>query len=246
MKSKIIVVSLLCASLAFTWSCAKEEGYGGNSHIKGTIIEKVYNDDYSELIYEQNCFDEEVFIVFQDGVIGDKGNTNFNGLFQFEYLFPGNYQIYYYSDNQSSAYGDNIEIVVDVELKKNETIDLGELIKKSSVQFDDGSAAISGQVYLINYLNSSQWPNLLVKDTSFAQDHEVYLVYGEHNFFDERIHTHHNGTFLFPDLIKGKYTVYLYSEDVTGGTEDVVVSFDVEIVSEFEELDLGTIYIEQL
>lgn len=247
MKSKIIFNSLLIISLLLMWGCTKDPGYGGNSHIKGTLTEHVFNDDYSELIYKQTAIEEDIYIVFEgEGIISDKTTTGYDGSFEFEYLFPGSYQIYYYSDDIHSPYGENIEVVLDIELEKNETYDLGELIKINSIAYDEGSASIKGRVFLINYFNSSEYPNLIVKDTSLAQDHEIYIIYGNHATFDDRIRTSYDGTFYFGNLIKGNYKVFLYSEDITGKTEDIVIMNDVVITSEFEEVDLGDIYIEQL
>ncbi|MGW8316996.1 MAG: hypothetical protein ACWGNV_15475, partial [Bacteroidales bacterium] len=65
-------------------SCQKEEGFGGTGAIKGTLIEKHYNDDFSRLIYENPAVDEEVFIVFgDDPVLGDRVFTSLTGEFRF-------------------------------------------------------------------------------------------------------------------------------------------------------------------
>lgn len=237
---------LLLAGLLFA-SCAKEEGFGGNSHIKGTIIEKVYNDDFSLLLYEQPAADEDVFIVFgKDDFAGEDVKTDYNGQFKFSYLHPGDYQIFYYSDDSLSAYQENTAFVHQINLGKKETIDMGELTIVNSIAFDQGNATIKGRVYLINYKNSSVYPNLEVKDTTFAQEENIYVRYGNHPFYDDKIDTQHDGTFFFQYLIKGKYEIYLYSEDVSGGTQDIIITRNVEITQESEIIDLGNIYIEQL
>ncbi len=247
MKSKTLIFSLFSISLFLLGGCTKGEGYGGTALIKGTLIEKVYNDDFSELIYEQKAIDEDIFIVFENnGIVSDKVTTGIDGQFEFEQLFPGNYQIYYYSENQNSAYGEDIEVIVDVELDKNSTKDLGELIKVKSIDYDKGSASIKGRVFLINYLNSSEYPNLIIKDISLAQDEDIFITYGNHTFHDDKIETTYDGTFLFQNLIKGNYKIFLYSEDLSGGTEDIVIMKEVSISSEFAEIDLGDIYIEKL
>ena len=247
MNTKNTTISLLLLTLIFFAGCTKDEGYGGNSHIKGKLIEKVYNDDYSDLIYEQRGIEEDIYIVFEgNGIISDKTTTGYDGSFEFEYLFPGKYQIYYYSDDIHSPYGENTEVVLDIELEKNETYDLGELIKINSIEYNEGSASIKARVFLINYLNSSVYPNLIVKDTSLAFDQEIYIIYGNHATYDDRIRTNYDGTFYFGNLIKGNYKVFLYSEDISGATEDIVIMNEVTITNEFDEIDLGDIYIEQL
>lgn len=245
MKSKTLI--LFSISLFIFGGCTKDEGYGGTASISGSLTEQIYNEDFSELIFEQKAIDEDIFIVFEsNGIVSDKVTTGFDGQFEFEQLFPGNYQIYYYSENQNSAYGEDIEVIIEVELEKNTNYDLGELVKVKSIDYDDGSASIKGRVFLINYLNSSEYPNLIVKDTSLAQDQDIFITYGNHAFHDDKIETTYDGTFLFQDLIKGNYKVFLYSEDITGKTEDIVIMHEVSISSEFTEIDLGDIYIEKL
>jgi hypothetical protein len=247
MKIKTTLISLLIVSLLIVFGCSKDEGYGGDSHIRGTLIEQVYNDDYSQIIYSQYAIEEDIYIVFEDnGIISDKVTTGLDGYFEFKYLFPGNYQIYYYSDDINSAYLENTEVVIDVKLEKNTNQDLGELVKINSIEYDEGSASIKGKVFLINYYNSSFYPNLIVKDTSLALDQEIYIIYGNHATYDDRIRTNYDGTFYFGNLIKGNYKVFLYSEDISGATQDIVIMKEVVITNEFDESDLGDIYIEQL
>jgi len=247
MNSKTTTIGLLLSTLLFLTGCSKDEGYGGNSHIRGTLVEHVYNDDFSQLIYQKKGIEEDIYIAFEDnGVIGDKVTTGLDGRFEFEYLFPGNYKIYYYSEDKTSAYGDNIEVLVDVKLEKNTTLDLGELIKVNTIAYNEGSASIKGKVFLINYYNSTSYPNLIVKDTSLALDQEIYIIYGNHSTYEDRIRTNYDGTFYFGNLIKGNYKVFLYSEDVRGGTQDIVIMKEVRIINEFDRIDLGDIYIEQL
>lgn len=241
-----VATLVVLAGLLFS-SCSKEEGFGGNSHIKGTLIEQVYNSDFSLLLYEQPAADKDVFIVFgNDKTIGDDVKTNYNGQFEFSYLREGSYSIFYYSDDSLSAYSENKEIRYSVDLGKKETIDLDTLHLLNSIEYNEGSASIKGRVFLINYQNSSTWPNLVVKDTSLAQEQEIYITYGNHIFYEDRIRTSFDGTFVFQDLIKGQYKIFLYSEDVSGGTEDIVVSLETEITGEFQEIDLGDVYIKQL
>jgi hypothetical protein len=101
-------------------------------------------------------------------------------------------------------------------------------------------------IRLINYKNTSQYPFLEVKDTSYAQEQEVYLRYGDHDFYDERIRTDYKGYFEFRNLIPGDYEIFTYSEDVTGATEDIPVTRNVTITGDKEEIDLGTLTIDQL
>ena len=244
---KTIACIVLVASLAILSSCAKDEGFGGNSHIKGQLTERVYNSDYSILLYEQPAADEDVYIVFgDDEFVSDDMKTDYDGRFEFSYLREGDYSIYFYSDDTLSAYNENKVLAYDINLDKKETIDMGQMYVVKTRDFDEGSATIKGRVLLINYKSSSEYPNMIVKDTSLAQEENIYLVYGDHETYDDRIDTHYDGTFQFENLIKGQFQIYLYSEDIAGGTQDIVISRDVEITQDSETIDLGDIYIEQL
>lgn len=80
-------------------SCAKPEGEGGTSTIQG----KVYAYDYNGSGVLQGEFyaaDEDVFIIYgdEDNYYDDSFKTSFDGSFRFQYLRPGTYTIFVYSD----------------------------------------------------------------------------------------------------------------------------------------------------
>jgi len=232
---------------AFLASCENPEGIGGTGSISGTVVEYFYNDDYSRLIYQQPVADEEIFILFGDEEApGERVRTGASGTFMFRYLYPGNYRIYFRSEDSLSVPDDGWMEPLQVTLGNGEDKDLGELRKLSRLDFDDGHATISGVVKKITYANGSVWPNLVVDYVDFAQEQEIYLTYGNHDYFDERIRTGDNGYFEFSDLIPGEYRVFLYSEDVTRETDNVVVEFTVTISTMEQVVDLGEITIEDI
>jgi hypothetical protein len=229
-----------------TISCEKNEGYGGTGSISGTITEQMFNDDYSLLIHEKPAVDEEVFIVFGDEkALGSRVRTNNHGQFMFKYLYPGEYEVYYISDDSASVLDLEVENTWSVQLEKGEDHDLGELVKLTSLEFDDGTATIKGRVKVIDYLEASL-PNLVIERSYYGVEQEVYLTYGAHTYYDERIRTQHDGTFEFGKLIPGDYLVFLYSDDVTGESDKVAVKLEVKITSLEEMVDLGEIVIEKL
>jgi hypothetical protein len=227
--------------------CESPEGYGGSSSIRGKIIKEYYNEDYSLFIRDEPSVDEELFLLFGDNEnVGDRVVTSATGSFEFTYLRPGSYTVYYRGEDTTTLLREQVPVSFDVELKAGEDIDLGELKEFVSLDFDEGTAKIYGVIMLINYKNSSVYPFLEVKDTSFAQEHEVYLTYGAHTFYDERIRTDYKGYFEFRNLIPGDYEIYTFSEDVTGGTADIPEIKNVTITELNQEIDLGVIIIEQL
>ena len=245
-QSKPVVTVLTVLILLFGSACQKEAGIGGTGAIQGTIIEKFFNDDYTMLLYERPAVDEEVFILFgENKVLGDRIFTSNTGDFRFEFLYPGKYEIYYQSEDSASRFDSDWEVSHMVEIGRGEEVKLGALEKITALDYDDGAAVIKGVVWEINYVNESRWPNLVVESEDYAYEHEVYLTYGNHSFYDERVRTQHGGYFEFSNLIPGDYLIFLYTEDVKRLTDKLVLEFEVTITERDQELDLGQITIER-
>jgi len=241
------LVALSFVVVLLMQSCQKEEGLGGTGSISGTLNEHFYNDDFSLLVYEKPAVDEEIFIVYGDNEnLGNRVRTNDQGQFTFKYLYPGNYRVYFISRDSSLAMPLENEKVYELELDKGEDLDMGHLEKLSTLDFDDGAAMIKGVVKVIDYVDSSTWPNLVIEKTYFATEQEIYLTYNNHTFYDERIRTQTGGVFEFGALIPGKYLVFLYSDDVTGESDKLTVEFEVSIEDLEQVVDLGEIVIEKL
>jgi hypothetical protein len=242
---KIVVFSFLLVLLPL--SCQKDEGLGGTGSISGTITEQFYNDDYSLLIYEKPAVDEEVFIVFGSSEeLGNRVRTNNLGQFRFKYLYPGNYQVYFISGDSTSALDIDVEKLYDINLERGKDHELGRLEKLSILDFDEGAAMIKGVVKVIDYVDLSSYPNLVIEKTYYATEQEIYLTYNKHTFYDERIRTQTGGYFEFGGLIPGEYQVFLYSDDVTGESDKVTIEFEVSIDDLDQVIDLGEIVIEKL
>lgn len=244
-RSAILVVCL-CSALAMN-SCEKSEGFGGTGSISGTVTEQFYNDDFSLMIHEKPAVDEEVFVVFgEETGLGSRARTDHHGQFMFKYLYPGNYEVYVISEDPASVLGLDVEKTWPVSLGRGEDRDLGTLVKLTTLDFDDGTASIRGRVKVINYVDASSWPNLVIESTYYGTEQEVYLTYGDHAFYDERIRTQHDGTFVFSGLIPGDYLIFVYSDDVTGESDKVALKYEVSITSLEQVVDLGEIVIEKL
>ena len=244
-RVKMLIIFLLLVLLPL--SCEKSEGLGGTGSIAGTISEQFYNDDYSLLIHEKPAVDEEVFIVFGNKEeLGARVRTNDLGQFRFKYLYPGNYRVFFISDDSTAVLDMEVEKLFEVKLDNGEELDLGKLEKLTTLDFDDGTAMIRGVVKVIDYVDLSSWPDLVIEKTYYATEQEVYLTYNNHSFYDERIRTQSGGVFEFGGLIPGKYLVFLYSDDVTGESDKVTLEFEVTIDDLEQVIDLGEITIEKL
>ncbi len=239
-------ILLIVAVLALSISCDKNEGYGGSSSIEGVLMMRYYNNDFTVLQDVQPAVDEDVFILFGDDKnVGDDIETSIGGNFRFNYLLPGKYKLYYMSDDTSKTRYSDIALYTDVEIGSGEKLFVDTLYTYKALDWDDGHAKIKGRVMLWNYKKSSAPPNLEVKDYTPAQELPVYIVYNHGDFYEDRIRTQGDGTFVFPNLLKGHYRIFVYSEDIyTGSTADFIISRELEITETNQVLVLDDFEIE--
>ena len=110
---------------------------------------------------------------------------------------------------------------------------------------EGGSATIKGFVY--------EYKLNILGDTISryaAADQDVYIIYGnEDTFYDDNIKTSYDGSFVFPYLQKGKYTVFVYedcqvSATCPSGKKEILVP--LEITKKNQTIDLDTIDILKL
>jgi hypothetical protein len=121
--------------------CKKYEGEGGRSKITGklTINEKLYINGVLSQTVSYPGATEDVYIVYgsQDSIFDDKIECNYDGSFSFNYLFPGTYTVYAYNEifntgnsvsNNDDDYYTKVPVKFTIEVGKNETVDLGEIV----------------------------------------------------------------------------------------------------------------------
>jgi membrane-anchored protein YejM (alkaline phosphatase superfamily) len=219
---KIITLTILVSTLLL-WACKKEEGTGGMASIRGQVINTDYSPNFENKIDAYNLADEDVFIVYgDDESYSNKITTSHDGTFVFEYLRPGDYTVFVYSDDSSkSSTTNNIPVEIKVSLDKKENKNLGQINVIDELDYDDGAATIYGKVYKINY-NATYTS---INEEYYAPDEDVYLVYGDDATYFERVKTRGDGSYTFTNLLKGKYRIYVFSEDPT----QTVVSNTIEI-----------------
>jgi len=118
--------SLIALSAFVLFSCAKVEGPGGSSTIKGTIHVKVY-DVGGTVINEYDAPDEDVYLIYGDEgtFYDDDVKTSYDGSFEFKYLQKGTYQVFVYQDCNSCPSGKEA-VIKTVEITDNKsTVDVG-------------------------------------------------------------------------------------------------------------------------
>jgi len=244
MKINFSVLILGIGVLLFT-SCAKDEGEGGTSTIKGKVMLKKYDNGYHTLLSESPAPDENVFIIYgsDHDTYDNDYKTSYNGEYEFKYLQKGTYKIFAYTTDTSgvsvTGYIDEnkpkIPVFATVEISKNgSTVTAPELtILKNNKQ---GSSTIHGKVLL------QHWDaTYSINDTSYyVHDQDVYIIAGSFNqtYFDD-YKTSWNGEYYFDQLPDGDYRVFAYSPDTTGLAANGVVDFNLPKVPVFVDVTVS-------
>ncbi len=106
---------------------------------------------------------------------------------------------------------------------------------------DGGTSTLRGKVYGIDY-NADFSMRL---DSGYAPNENVYVIYGDHKTYDDKISTNYDGTYEFKYLRQGTYTVYCYSKDsatsIPFGTQAIIQT--AEITKNRSTVEIPTINI---
>jgi len=102
--------------------CKKEPGIGGNGILHGHVQTRHFNASFTQFLGTYPAADHYVYLVFGNHQGYDKRiKTDYNGDFQFEYLYPGQYTVYTYSiDSSGTVLSGQTVIKKTIDLKKNE------------------------------------------------------------------------------------------------------------------------------
>ena len=77
---------------------------------------------------------------------------------------------------------------------------------------EGGTSFIKGRVYA-KYFDKTYYT---VRDSAYAPEVDVYIIYGNMATFGDHQKTGYDGTYEFLYLREGSYKVYTYSQDTTG------------------------------
>ncbi len=126
---KVLVTAFL--SLVILSSCEKEAGEGGNSVLKGKVIERRYT-VFPSIYTDKAAMDLDVYIIYGDdgNAIDDRTRTSFDGSYKFEFLKKGKYRVFVYSeDTVLTNFGNDKAIIIDTEISKNNSeVDLPTIV----------------------------------------------------------------------------------------------------------------------
>lgn len=106
---------------------------------------------------------------------------------------------------------------------------------------EGGTSSLIGKVYIVDYnADFSQ-----IESEYYAQEEDVYIVYGDDNIYSDRFRTHYDGSYRFQYLRKGDYTIYAYSKDTTGISPSgyIPVSKTIKISKTQQEVEVENIVI---
>lgn len=118
-------IAILIAFVAFAFtSCEKPAGEGGNATITGSVWVRNYNSTFTSFISEYAGVKEDVYIVYGDNVgYDDKVETDYFGYYRFNYLRPGKYTIYVFSEDSTLTSPDGkIAVIKEVEITESDQV----------------------------------------------------------------------------------------------------------------------------
>ena len=204
MNKVITFLLALVAAALLLPSCNKGEGKGGTGTIQGYVKLVHHPDDNFELTADtMSAAKTDVFIVYGDeAYFGDDAETGSDGLYQFEYLTPGDYTVYAYSTPPS---GEKVAVSEKV------TLGRGAVAQVPTLYIHDGKAygtsIVKGRVHASYYHNGS-W-----RGEGWAYEHRVYIrKTGEELHFDD-VRVGVDGYFAFQKLQPGEYEIFTVTED---------------------------------
>ena len=222
-----VFLMVLLASALVMPSCNKGPGEGGTGTVQG-FVKLVHHpdDDYTLTPDTMAAAKTDVFIIYGDeDFFGDDVETNAEGMYQFEYLRPGEYTVFAYSTLPS---GEKVAVSETVELQR------GAVAKVPTLYIHDGKAygtsVVRGRVHATYYHNGSY------RGEGWACEHRVYIrrVGEDIPFDDTRVGP--DGYFAFQKLQPGTYEVYTVTQDFNEVPDFVFQSIAVEEAGQIYEI----------
>ncbi len=227
MKKIIRLLLTLMVLVLMLPSCNKGPGEGGTGTLQG-LVKLVHHsdDDYTLTPDTMAAAKTDVFIIYgNEEYFGDDAETNAEGMYQFEYLRPGEYTVFAYSTLPS---GEKVAVSETVELQ------WGEVAKVPTLYIHDGKAygtsVVKGRVHATYYHNGSY------RGEGWAYEHRVYIrrVGEDIPFDDTRVGP--DGYFAFQKLQPGEYEVYTVTQDFNEVPDFAFQSITVEEAGQIYEI----------
>ncbi len=232
MKKQIILLSSL-ALISFTFGCKKVAGPGGTSSIKGNV--------HCTFIGNNNPAEKEVTSIICNHANGISGSILDNSDY-FLINTPGNSTNYYVWYENTNWLGQDPALqgrtAIKVTYSNNEsnvtiaTNTAAAILAIAGADFDVSRTndvitltnKIAGEVADANDVNTPFVIDVLNQGKNSggagansysgpAVDEQVYIIYGDEDFYGENVRTDAQGNYQFVGLAKGNYRVFTYSID---------------------------------
>ena len=190
--------------LAMMLSCNNKEGEGGTGTVQGYVrLVHHPDDDYNLNVDTMVAAKTDVFIIYGDEAFyGDDTETNPDGLYQFEYLTPGDYTVFAYSTLPT---GEKVAVAETV------TLERGKVAQVPTIYIHDGKAygtsIIKGKVWGVYFHNTTY------HGEGWAYEHRVYLRKLGEVYHQDDVRVGLNGVFAFQKVLPGTYEVITYTQD---------------------------------
>ena len=203
-QSILVVLAMLFGMAA----CNPHEGEGGTGTVRGYVKLIHHPDDNYQLTVDTiDAAKTDVFIVYGDeDFYGDDTETNPDGLYQFEYLNPGQYKVFAYSTLPT---GEKVPVSETVNLERGSVAQVPTLYIHDGKAY--GTAVVKGKVWGMYFHNNEY------RGEDWAYEHRVYLRrLGEaYHLDDTRVGL--DGVFAFQKVLPGLYEVITYTQDPLNG-----------------------------
>jgi hypothetical protein len=102
-----------------------------------------------------------------------------------------------------------------------------------------GNSSITGKVFVQNYSNGCS----SLDAEFYGVDEDVYIIYGDDPSYSDNVNTGPGGVYWFPNLRKGKYTIYAISESCQPNQGDTIVAARVEITGRNEIIEVSDLVV---
>ena len=219
MKKTISFLLVLVAMALLMSACNKGPGEGGTGTVRG-YVKLVHHpdDDYTLTPDTMVAAKTDVFIIYGDEqFFGNDVETGADGLYQFEYLLPGNYTVFAYSTLPS---GEKVAVSETVELMRGAVAQVPTLYIHDGKAY--GTSVVKGRVHAAYYHNGSY------RGEGWACEHRVYIrrVGEDIPFDDTRVGP--DGYFAFQKLQPGEYEVFTVTQDFNEIPDFVFQTITVE------------------
>ena len=219
MKNRInFILALFAAAMLFA-SCNKGPGEGGTGTVQG-YVKLVHHPDNDYTLTPDTIVaaKTDVFIVYGDeAYFGNDVETGPNGMYQFEYLLPGDYTVFAYSTLPN---GEKVAVSEKVNLTRGAVVNVPTLYIHDGKAY--GTSIVKGRVHAAYYHNGSY------RGEGWACEHRVYIrrVGEDIPFDDTRVGP--DGYFAFQKLQPGEYEVYTVTQDFNEVPDFVFQTITVE------------------